>query len=101
MANYESDSQQRILKILMLLGGHEVDGLAPGEISASLKIAPSNVTRSLANLEIAGLAETVQDKNTWRLTPRITQISLSMLNELDKHQKKLDELKQRHTRNPY
>jgi len=101
MPKYESASQQRILKILMFLAGHEVDGLAPGVIASSLSINPSNVTHDMENLLIAGLAEKTPDKGTWRLTPRITQVALSMMNELDRHQTKLDELKQRHTRNPY
>jgi len=98
---YISNSQQRVLRILVHLGGHEVDGLAPGEISKSLDINPAHVTHDLANLKQAGLAEKLPDTNRWRLTPRIPQIGVAMLNGISRRENKLAETKNRFTRNPY
>lgn len=98
---YISKSQQRILKILVFLGGHEVNGLAPGEISKSLDILPANVTHDLANLRHAGLAEQVPDTNRWRLGPRVPQIALAMLNGYNRAKSKLEEVEQRYTRDPH
>lgn len=98
---YKSNSQQRILTILKHLGGHEVDGLAPGEIASSLQIQPANVTHDLANLRIAGLAEILPDTNRWRLTPRIPQIGIAMLNGISRAEGRLAETKQRFTTQPY
>lgn len=98
---YLSKSQQRILQILVFLGGHEVRGLAPGEIARSLQITPANVTHDLANLRIAGLAEEIEKTGRWRMTPRIPQIAMAMLNGIDRSQSKIDEVKHRFTRQPY
>lgn len=98
---YRSESQQRIIRVLLYLGGHEVDGLAPGEIAKGLNIAPGQVTHDLANLRIAGVAETIGDSGRWRLTPRVPQIATAMLNGVGRAQKKIDEINQRYTRNPY
>lgn len=98
---YRSNGQQRVLRVLVFLGGHEVKGLAPGEIAKSLDISPSQVTHDLANLRIAGLAEQLPDSDRWRLAPRLPQIALAMLNGMDRAQSKLDEVRQRYTRTPY
>ena len=98
---YISNSQQRILRVLMHLGGHEVNGLAPGEISKSLNISPANVTHDLANLKHAGMAEQLQETCRWRLTPRIPQIGVAMLNGISRAESKLAETKQRFTRTPH
>ena len=97
---YHSNSQQRILKVMLALAGHEVTGLAPGEIARGLHITPSNVTRDLANLRMSGLAEQMTESDRWRLTPKLSQIGLSMLDGVDKAQRKVDEVKQRYTRKP-
>ncbi|HFD86510.1 MAG TPA: MarR family transcriptional regulator, partial [Gammaproteobacteria bacterium] len=90
---YHSNSQQRILKVMLALAGHEVTGLAPGEIAKGLNITPSNVTRDLANLRIAGLAEQITDSDRWRLTPKLSQIGLAMLDSVDKARRKVDEVR--------
>lgn len=93
-ANYINAAQQRVLKILMLLAGHEVMGLAPGEIAKTVGTSASNITRDLANLRQAGYAEQL-DNGQWRITPRIGQISLRVLNSLGEARKRLDETTQR------
>ena len=95
---YHCESQQRILRVLLCLGGNVVTGLAPIEIATSLGIARDKVTRDLANLEEAGCAERIQDTGRWRLGPRVPQIAIAMLTELDRSQSKLDEIRHRFTR---
>lgn len=95
---YRSESQQRILRVLFALAGHEVNGLAPGEIAKGLSISPSQVTHDLANLKIAGAAEEIPELKRWRLTPRIPQIAVAMLTRLDRDAKRLEEVRQRFTR---
>lgn len=94
VANYINAAQQRVLKILMLLAGHEVMGLAPGEIAKAVRTSPSNVTRDLANLREAGMAEPL-DNGTWRITPRVGQIALRVLNSLGEARRRVDETAQR------
>ena len=75
-ANYTNPAQQRLLRVVDLLAGHELHGLAPGEIAKALVIGPSSVTRDLDNLRTAGWAEQTPQGGRWRLTPHVIQISL-------------------------
>ena len=95
---YISKSQQRVLQMQFVLAGNELYGLAPGEIATAMAIGQSQVTRDLANLEAAGIAERVPETHRWWLSPRVGQIGLSMLESLDKAQRKVDEIRQRYSR---
>lgn len=101
MEKYRSESQQRVLKIMMVLAGHEVNGLAPGEVAKAANTTASNATRTLANLYLAGVAEKIPESDRWRLSPRVPQIATAMLNGISRAQGKVDEVKQRYTTNPY
>ena len=95
---YKRDGQQRILRVIMALAGREFTGLAPGEIAKGLGIAPSCVTRDLANLHAAGFAEQIQDTGRWRLGPALIQIGLAFADEAARQRGRLDEITQRYTR---
>lgn len=97
---YKSESQQRILSVLMILAGHELTGLEPSAIAKGLTAKPSAVTRDLTNLQIAGLAERL-DNGNWRLTPKIVQISVAFGDTLNRARHKIDEIQQRYTRTPH
>ena len=45
--NYYCESQQRILRVLMCLFGHEIDGLTPGQVAKMAEITASKATRDL------------------------------------------------------
>ncbi len=94
---YINAAQQRVLQMLMRLAGHEIDGIAPAELAKALRTSASNVTRDLANLRAAGLAETI-DGNRWRLTPRVVQISVACAAAFTRAQDRLDEARQRFSR---
>ena len=96
---YESNSQQRVLKVMFALAGNEIRGLEPTAIAKGLAIAPSAVTRDLANLVIAGVAEKM-DNGAYRLTPKIVQVAIAFSDELNKAQTKLSEIGNRYTRTP-
>lgn len=95
---YINAAQQRVLKMLMRLAGHEIEGLAPSELAAALRTSASNVTRDLANLREAGLAEPIDGNGRWRLTPRIVQVSIAAGTAFTRAQDRLDEVRQRFTR---
>lgn len=65
---YVNAAQQRVLKTLRILIDHAAADMAPGEIASEVDTLPSNTTRDLANLRIAGLVET--DEGRWRLSSR-------------------------------
>jgi DNA-binding IclR family transcriptional regulator len=97
---YVNESQQRVLRVMLALSGREVEGLAPGELAKGLSISPANVTRDLANLREAGLAEEIVDTGRWRLTPKLVQIGVAMQLSVDEAERKLAETKSRYSRAP-
>lgn len=96
--DYINDAQQRILRLVVLLGGHEVTGLNAGEIAKALACSASVVTRDTRNLEHAGLAEKVPETDRWRLSPVVVQISVQHAAGLDRAQRRLDEIRNRYSR---
>lgn len=95
---YISDAQQRILGLILVLAGHEIDGLANGQIAEANKCSPSQVTRDLANLAHMGWAEQIPGTGRWRLGPEIVQIALKHMTALDRATRRLDEIRGRFSR---
>jgi DNA-binding IclR family transcriptional regulator len=100
MSRYLSPCQQRVLKMIRVLSGRECTGLAPSEIAKGMRISASNVTRDLANLKEAGLAEEIPNTGRWRLGPFLIQAALAHSLEVNRHSDALDEVKQRYSRTP-
>jgi DNA-binding IclR family transcriptional regulator len=95
---YTCAPQQRILTLLTVMAGHEVHGLAPSEIAQAQQCSAAIVTRDLANLRQAGMAEQVPETNRWRLAPRIVQIAVQHQVALDRAERRLSETRQRYSR---
>lgn len=95
---YISDSQQRILGLLLTLAGNEIDGLAPGQLAALNSCSPSQVTRDLANLRHKGWAEQITTTGRWRLGPEVVQIAVKHSTALGRAQARLDEVANRFSR---
>ncbi|MCW5657413.1 MAG: hypothetical protein KIT60_06900 [Burkholderiaceae bacterium] len=98
MSDYTHEGQQRILKLITLLAGNEINGLAPGEIAVLQGCSASLVTRDLANLREAGYAEQVPHNKQWRLSPQIVQIAVRLQMELGRAEQHLTETRGRFTR---
>lgn len=97
-SKYISDAQQRILGLILVLAGHEIDGLANGQIAEANKCSPSQVTRDLANLAHMGWAEQIPGTGRWRLGPEIVQISTRHMTALTRARTRLDETVNRYSR---
>lgn len=92
---------RRALRILLVLAGHEVRGLRTGEIAAAIKESPSTTTRMLSAMVDEGVAEEMPDKKDgWRLGPKLVQIGLAHTTGLANIQRRIDETKQRFSREP-
>lgn len=65
---YANVAQQRVLQTLQLLTEATKAGVAPSELARRLNTAPSNTTRDLANLRMAGLAVSINGR--WFPSPR-------------------------------
>ena len=98
--DYTNDAQQRLVKVIFVLFGDVVNGVAPGAIVAAVGCSAPTVTRDLANLRVAGIAERDEETGMWRLTPRLPQQALKVFTAMDRAQQRLDESRQRFSRNP-
>lgn len=99
MSDYINNAQQRLLRTVLLLAGNELTGVAPSDLAKALDVHPSNVTRDLANLAHAGLAEQLTETGRWRLGPKIVQVAVDFQINLQRSQSRVDEIRQRYTRN--
>ena len=98
MSDYTNEAQQRILRLVQTLAGHERSGMAPSDIARAQECSAPMVTRDMANLVEAGLAEKVPDTGHWRLAPPLMQIAVKFMTALDQDRKKLAETENRYTR---
>jgi DNA-binding IclR family transcriptional regulator len=97
---YINAAQQRVLKLVFRMAGHEIEGITPSELAAALRTSASNMTRDLANLKEAGIAEPLET-GRWRLSPKVVQISLAASTAFARAQDRLDEAKQRYSTQPH
>lgn len=98
MADYTNDAQQRILRLLTVLAGNEITGLAPADIARQQGCSASIVTRDLANLREASFAEMVPETSRWRLAPQVVQIALAHMTALERAETRLAETRHRYSR---
>ena len=97
---YTNDAQQRLIKVLLTLFGHVVHGLPPSAIAREVGCSAAVMTRDLANLSLAGIAEREEATGHWRLTPRLPQQAIKVWNAIDAAERRLAEAKNRFNRNP-
>lgn len=93
--NYVSTSQQRVLKTLKALFGHEITGITSNDLAKQLNTSSDRVFKDLKNLEEAGLAEQLPNKN-WRIAPLLGREALKVMNALDTARRRIDEAYQRY-----
>jgi DNA-binding IclR family transcriptional regulator len=96
---YHNVAQERAMRALLILAGHEAQGLAPVQLAKALQISQSLVTRDLWNLQHAGCAERLENGN-WRLGPKVVQIALAFQRGLADLKRTAEEIEQRFTREP-
>ena len=98
MSDYTNEAQQRILRLIGTLAGNEITGLTQTEIAKAQECSAPMVTRDMANLAKAGLAERVPETNRWRLAPELVQIALKYMAALDRAETRLGEVRNRFSR---
>ncbi|MDO5623808.1 MAG: transcriptional regulator [Pseudomonadota bacterium] len=82
--------------LFRLLAGHEVLGLAPGEIASALSVQPSWVSRTLPALAGTGFVEQVPGTGRWRLGVAFVRIATTVSTNLNAARAQLDEIAQRY-----
>lgn len=98
--DYTNDAQQRLVKIILLMFSHVVNGLPPSVIAREVGCSAAVMTRDLQNLLTAGLADKDEATGHWRLTPRLPQQAIKVWADIDRADRRLQEAKNRFTRNP-
>ncbi len=96
---YDNACQQRVIKTLMCLFGHEIDGLAPGHVAKLVGTSASNATRDLHNLQAMGVVERITHNDNVRLTPMLGQKALAILTNIDRAAQRVEDTRNRYTRN--
>ena len=98
--DYTNAAQQRILALQLALFGDVVHGFPPSRLADVLGVSASVITRDLDNLRTAGLAERDEATGHWRLTPRLPQQAIKVFNAIDAAARRVEEARNRFTRNP-
>lgn len=98
--NYTNAAQQRVLTLVLVLFNDPVHGYPPAALARQLDCSPSVITRDLDNLRTAGLAERDEGSGCWRLTPRLPQQAIKVFTAIESAQRRVDEARNRFTRNP-
>ncbi|MDR1063033.1 MAG: IclR family transcriptional regulator [Azoarcus sp.] len=95
MSAYTNAAQQRILRLVLVLFGDVINGLASGALAKEIGCPASAITRDLANLAEAGWAEKLES-GAWRLTPRLPQQATKVFSTLHLTEQRLIEAKRRY-----
>lgn len=98
-AKYTNDAQQRILKVVLLLGEDVIAGLAPSQIAKELGVKAPYVTRDLENLRTAGWALQIEETGRWILAAKAGALGVKVMQSLDRADRKVTEARNRFTRN--
>ncbi len=104
--SYACDAQQRGYFVMLALAGHEFDGVSMTSIAAAwaqrvgkpVANQKNNIFRDLQNLKLQGCAEQLPDSDRWRLGARFVQIALDHLRGMEKATARLEETRQRYSR---
>lgn len=83
--------------LFRLLAGHELLGLAPGEIAKGLGVPPSWVSQNLPALATTGYVEQVTGTNRWRLGVQFVRIATTVATNLSAAKRQLDEVSSRYS----
>lgn len=95
---YTNDAQQRLLKVVMLLGEDVITGIAPAQIAKALNVPASYVTRDLDNLKTAGWAIQQEDTGRWLLGAKAGALGVKVMASIDRAERKVTEARNRFTR---
>lgn len=87
--------------LFRLLAGHELLGLAPGEIAKGLGVTPSWVSVNLPALaQETGFVEQVPGTNRWRLGVPFVRIAVNVSTQLAAAKERLEQTSQRYSVRP-
>ena len=92
-----NDGIRKTCELFRLLAGHELLGLAPGEIAKGLNVGAPWVSVNLPAIAAeTGFVERVDGTNRWRLGVPFVRIAFNVSTELNKAQQRMQEISQRY-----
>jgi DNA-binding IclR family transcriptional regulator len=97
--DYTNEAQQRLLRVVMLLGEDVITGLAPSQIAKALGVPPGYITRDLDNLRTAGWAIQQEETGRWMLGTKPGALGVKVMSSIDRAERKVSEARNRFTRN--
>ena len=92
-----SEPIRKTCELFRLLAGHEVLGLAPGEIATGLGVPPSWCSRNLPALATTGFVEQVAGTNRWRLGVAFVRVATTVATNLNAARRQLDDISHRYS----
>ncbi len=93
-----AENLRKVCELLRLLAGHEVLGLAPGEIARALQVSPSWVSVNLPALEAeTGFVERMAEANRWRLGVPLVRIATTVQTNLNAERQRLEQTAARYS----
>lgn len=95
---YTNEAQQRLMRVVMLLGEDVVTGFSPAQIAKALNVPPSYVTRDLDNLKTAGWALQQEETGRWMLGTKPGALGVKVMHSIDRAERKVAEARNRFTR---
>lgn len=98
--DYTNAAQQRLIRVILALFGDVIQGMSPAVLARAVECSPQVITRDLDNLLTAGIAERDEGTGQWRLTPRLPQQAIKALDAIAHAERRIQETRQRFTRNP-
>lgn len=96
--NYTNEAQQRLLRVVMMLGEDVMTGIAPAQLAKALGVPASYITRDLANLKTAGWAVQQEETGRWLLGSKAGALGVKVMASIDRADRKVAEARNRFTR---
>lgn len=92
-----NDGIRKTCELFRLLAGHELLGLAPGEIAKGINVGAPWVSVNLPAIAAeTGFVERVDGTNRWRLGVPLVRISMAVSTQLGSAKRQLDEVSARY-----
>jgi len=88
--NRPTESALKVLAVLDVLFRNFVHGFSPGELADSTGFSPSDITRYVKTLEVAGFAERIPETGRIRPSHRLAQRAVQIMQSLDSAKERID-----------
>ncbi|HYE35490.1 helix-turn-helix domain-containing protein [Methylocaldum sp.] len=92
------EAGEKVLDVLRVLERNFIHGYSPTELAKATGFPASAITRYVATLEAKGYAERIPETGRIRISHRLAQVSIQIMNSLDAAAARIEESRQRITR---